>query len=682
MVSAARFRNRCRVGLAAALIIASAAANRAATLAFSLAERFEKPAAALVAAESKFWTRTPLVTPIDPVIEVSGILPLPGERLLVTTRRGDICFVDGAYDEDPRPRFTRFASGLHEPLGVAPAPTGGYYVVQRGELTRVIDRDGDGVADRFEPVFRIPVSGNYHEFAFGPHLAPNGNVRVTLMLAYNGPAYSPVPWRGWMLEITPDGRMTPIAAGFRAGFGVLWTADGTCLVTDNQGEWRGTSHVTVVEPGDFIGQPRALVWSKLPGSPVRLTPEDIPDSGEPMHVVAKRVPGLKTPAVWLPYAVLGIAPTDIVEDTTGGSFGPFAGQFFIGDSGQSRIIRMSLERVRGVWQGAAYPFRQGFASGVARLRFGEDGSLFVGETGRGWGSVGGQPHAFERVRWTGETPFEIQEVRAEPDGFRLTFTRPVDRATAENPASYRVGGSTYHYHSIYGSAPIERLGCPVQKVVVAPDGRSVRLGVACLREGYIHEVRAAGVRAAGGGETLLHDTAYYTLNRQPEGARIIPVPANEAELCVPPVPAAALASTPKHPTDRPPDLPGSQGDRTILLGTLPVLRFDASELQAIAGEMIQFVFRNRDDMLHNFVLCMPGRGPQVAADALTLGVDGLARNFVPDSTDVLFHTALVQPGASDRIFFRAPATPGDYDFICSMPGHAATMKGILHVSPP
>jgi azurin len=52
---------------------------------------------------------------------------------------------------------------------------------------------------------------------------------------------------------------------------------------------------------------------------------------------------------------------------------------------------------------------------------------------------------------------------------------------------------------------------------------------------------------------------------------------------------------------------------------------------------------------------------------------------VPDSDDVLYHTALTLPEASDTIFFTAPTKPGDYDYICSFPGHAQLMKGILRV---
>ena len=665
-----------RLALLAAALPAMAGA---ASLTVSRAERFAAPPAARVAREQQAWPRVPLAAPAGVLLEASAVLPLPEKRLLVTNRRGELWLVEGAYDDPPALRCTLFADGLHEPLGLSVCPEGGYYVVQRRELTRVTDRDGDGRADRFETVWRIPVSGNYRGFAFGPFPGPDGRVRVTLMLAYNAPAYSPVPWRGWMLEIDRSGRMTPIAAGFRAGAGALFSSRGIWLTTENQGEWMGTSHVTHIEPGDFIGHPASLAWSSLPGSPVTLRPEDIPDTGEPFFDLARRIPGLKPPSVCLPYALLGIAPTDLVEDTTNGRFGPFAGHFFVGDSGQSRILRVTLEQVRGVWQGVAYAFREGFESGVARLRFGEDGSLFVGETARGWGSVGGRPHAFERVRWSGEVPFELREVRAAPDGFIVRFTRPADPETAANTASYRVGSFTYQHHSRYGSAPIDRWICPVQRVELAPDGLSARLRVACLREGYVHELRAAGVRAAGTREELLHDTAYYTLNRRPEGPRILPPAPAGPELCSSPIPPAALAASPKRPTELPADWAKPQGDRTILLGTLPGMRFDRTELRVRAGETVQFVFRNDDDMLHNVVLCAPGRGESVGRAALELGLEAAAKNHVPDSPDVLYHTAVVLPGASDRIYFTAPAAPGDYDFICSVPGHFMTMKGVLRV---
>lgn len=690
--------------LASALLVAPAL--RAQTNNPSSAERFAAPDFSLVAKENSYWKRTPMPVPDDIVLEVSGIVPLSGKRLLVTTRRGEIWFVDGAYDEDPHPRYTLFASGLHEPLGIIAAPKGGFYVAQRQELTRIVDTDNDGRADVFETVCKLPVAGPYHEYAFGPVLAPNGNLRVTLNVAFGGSTQAPSPWRGWMVEITPDGQMSPIAAGLRSPCGFTVTSNGDWFFAENQGEWVGSGRVTHVEPGDFAGHPAGLAWSRLPGSTVKLRPEDIKDFEKPMPEVAKTLPGLKLPAVWFPHTILGISTSGIQEDVTGGKFGPFAGQFYVGDQGQSKVMRMSLEKVKGVWQGAAYAFREGFDCGIIRLTMGEDATLFAGETARGWGSVGPKQQGLERLVWTGKTPFEIKEVKAQPDGFVLTFTQPVDRASAENPASYTIAGFTYLYHRAYGSAPVNRVGCPVRKVVVAADGLSVRLASVCLREGYIHEIRASGVRAAqnnvGGvpsprvrndagsprgedtpptsGEPLLHATAYYTLNKIPDGERIIPVEPKEAELCVAPIPAAANVVTAKHPAKKPAEWSTEDGDQTILLGTMPGLKFDTDSLKVRAGSRVRLVFRNSDDMLHNVVICAPGKGQVVGAAAMTLGVDGASKNYVPDSADVLFHTALTQPGTSDTIYFNAPATPGDYDFICSFPGHAVLMKGVLHVT--
>ncbi len=646
----------------------------------SAAERFAKPSSDLVLREDHYWKRTPLPLPEGLVLETSGIVAVSGKRLLVTTRRGDVWWVDGAYDENPQPTFTLFASGLHEPLGIiaAPAPHNGFYIAQRQEVTRLEDTDGDGRADVFATVAKLPISGSYHEYAFGPVLAPNGNLRVTLNVAFGGTTQAPAPWRGWMVEITPDGQLIPIAAGLRSPAGFLVTSKGHWFASENQGEWVGSGRVTHLAPGDFAGHPAGLAWSRLPGSTVKLRLDDIVDFGEPMHEVAKRVPGVKPPAVWLPHTILGISNSGMVEDSTGGKFGPFAGQIFVADQGQSKIVRLSLEEIKGVWQGAAYPFREGFDSGILRLAYGDGGVLFVGESARGWGSVGPKQFGLERLAWTGKTPFEIHEVRAQPDGFVLTFTLPVDRATAEKPESYSVGGFTYLYHRAYGSAPVNRLACPVRKVVVAPDGLSVRLAVACLREGYVHEIKAPGLRTASG-DALLHPVAYYTMNQIPGGARIIPPDPKEIELCIAPVPLSASANTAKHPTIVPSSWSGADGDKTILLGTLPGLKYDTTLLTVKAGERVRLVFRNTDDMLHNWVLCAPGRGQAVGEAAMALGLDGNAKNFVPDTDDVLYHTALVLPDASDTIFITAPATPGDYDFVCTFPGHAALMKGTLRV---
>jgi hypothetical protein len=64
------------------------------------------------------WVNIPI--PKDIVLEVGGIEELPGQKIAVSTRRGDIYFIEGALGDDPQKvKFTRFAGGLHEVLGIS-----------------------------------------------------------------------------------------------------------------------------------------------------------------------------------------------------------------------------------------------------------------------------------------------------------------------------------------------------------------------------------------------------------------------------------------------------------------------------------------------------------------------------------------------------------------------------------
>jgi hypothetical protein len=177
-------------------------------------------------------------------------------------------------------------------------------------------------------------------------------------------------------------------------------------------------------------------------------------------------------------------------------------------------MRVFLEKVRGRYQGACFPFKQGLGSGNVPVRFGPDGSLFVGGTNRGWGSRGTQPFALERLVWTGKVPFEIHEMHARPGGFELTFTHPIDPKTAGNPNSYQVRTFTYIYRADYGSPEVDQTKPNIERVEVGSDGRSVRLYVDPLQEGHVHELHAHGLRSKTG-LPLLHKEAYYTLNYIP-----------------------------------------------------------------------------------------------------------------------------------------------------------------------
>ena len=644
----------------------------------------QAPSSASAAAESEYYRIVSVPLPEDVVLEVGGMATLPDGRLAVSTRRGDVWMVENPTMEGgSRPHFTRFAEGLHEPLGIAHRD-GALYVAQRGELTRLRDTDGDAQADRYETVYSWPLSGNYHEYSFGPEITPEGNLLVTLNLAWVGRGASLAKWRGWAMEITPDGVASPLATGLRSPAGYGYNLAGDLFYAENQGDWVGSGGITHLAKGDFAGNPEGLRWTGEPESPLKLKPEDIPSTGEPKHVVAQRVPGLKTPAVWFPHAVLGISTSDILVDSTGGAFGPFKGQLFVGDQGHSKIMRVHLEQVDGVYQGVVFPFREGFASGILRQVWGKDGSMFVGMTSRGWGATGRAPYGLQRLVWTGKTPFEAEKIEARPDGFEITFTMPVDRQTAADPASYAVSGFNYKYHKDYGSPVIDQQSHPIRGVVVSEDGLRARIAVDGIRQGYIHEIKMSGVRAAAG-QPLLHDVGYYTLNRIPEGARLAvssaaprTVPARRsvaARNAAVPVGASAGA---KRQTTMPAGWNGAV-DQTVTIRAVPGMRWDLPTVQVKAGSRVRLVFTNMDDMLHNLLIVRPGRANAVAEAAMALGLEGEKQNYVPDSDDVLFHTALHQPHANETIYFQAPTEPGEYTYVCTFPGHGFTMQGTLRV---
>ena len=66
-----------------------------------------------------------------------------------------------------------------------------------------------------------------------------------------------------------------------------------------------------------------------------------------------------------------------------------------------------------------------------------------------------KPFALERLQWSGKMPFEINRITIEPDGFKVTFTKPIDQATGSSPASYVLSTFTHLYHGGYGGPEIE-----------------------------------------------------------------------------------------------------------------------------------------------------------------------------------------------------------------------------------
>jgi glucose/arabinose dehydrogenase len=464
--------------------------------------------------EDRYYRIVPIPVPAPIVLEAVALEEVEPGRLAVGTRFGEIYLLDGAFDLPlGKPRFQLYAGGLHEVLGLARRGEW-LYAVQKGEVTRLKDLDGDRRADLFETVSDgWEISGDYHEYAFGSKFDREGNLWVALCLT--GSFSSNALFRGWALKVSETGVLTPVASGLRSPGGIGENAEGDMFYTDNQGPWNGACYLREVKPGSFMGHPAGNRW--YPEAPGMGPAPPEPVSGSRIHLQMARIPQLMPPAVVFPYAKMGQSASGIACDRSSGRFGPFTKQLFVGDQTQSIIMRVFLEKVKGHYQGACFPFRKGFQSGNLSVLQAGEGSLFTGGTDRGWGSRGGKQFALERLVWTGQVPFEILEMRVRPDGFLLTFTRPVDAATAADPASYRMETYTYIYQAEYGSPEVDRTEPVIEKAEVSSDGRSVLLRVRGLEIGHVHELHLPGLRSADN-HPLLHPVAYYTLYFMPDPA--------------------------------------------------------------------------------------------------------------------------------------------------------------------
>jgi len=456
--------------------------------------------------------------------ETGGIDFLPDGRLVACFIRGEVMIYDPGTKQ-----WALFADGLHEPLGVMAVSNSEVLVMQRPELTRIKDTDGDGKADSYEKVTDdFGISGNYHEFNYGPAKDKKGNLFIALNTASPGGTvsqelrgkfkpmgrdlqpglyemYAVVPYRGWVMKLTPDGRLHPYASGMRSPNGLGFDQEGNLFVTDNQSDWVETSALYHVEEGKFYGHPASLVWNK-----------DW-NGKNPFALPINELESMRTKAaVLFPQGIMANSPSQPLCDVTMGKFGPFAGQLFVGEMNRDRIVRVMLEKVQGEFQGACIPFidGHGLRKGNNRLAFAPDGNLWVGQIAYGWsGDIG-----IQRIVFNGKTPVDVYSMNLTNEGFDLTFTQPVNKAEALNPDNYKF---RHYYYKYQRKAKNESADNSVQQdireigvtdIKISDDQKKVSLKLAALQPGYVYELKLGGI-TSNDGTPLANKLICYTLNK-------------------------------------------------------------------------------------------------------------------------------------------------------------------------
>lgn len=442
--------------------------------------------------------------------ETGALAFFPDGRLVAGFWRGEIM----VYDPDKH-EWTMFANGFHNPLGIHVVNNSEIIVAHHPELTRVIDTDHDGEGDLFENITDdFGLSGNFNEFTYGPVEDSLGNLYISLNCAEGRMGaevrgeinelgyrdkhkYSAVPYRGWVMKITEQGILVPFASGFRSPDGIAFDNKGNLLVVDQQGDWVGTSPLYHVEQGKFYGHPPSLVW------------RDGWKDGKPTDMPVSVLDSMRTrAAVLFPHGIIASSPTQPICDNTGGAFGPFEGQIFVGEMNSERIIRVMLEEVHGVLQGACVPFidNQGLRKGNHRLAFAPDGSLWTGQNAHGWPGDEG----IQRIRYTGNVPTEVKNVNLTENGFKFTFTQPMSDEVLDT-ANYDISSYYYNYHAKYGSDRYGIKDIQIVKISLSPDRKCVALELNPVEIDRVYQMKINNALSIKG-DTLVNNLICYTIN--------------------------------------------------------------------------------------------------------------------------------------------------------------------------
>lgn len=397
-----------------------------------------------------------------------------GTRAAFCTHDGDLWVVSGINEDLKRLEWTRFGSGLYEPLGLVIVDDV-IYVSARDGILRIHDLNGDGEADYYENFNNEVMSTRgFHEFVFDLQRDAAGNFYFAKANPVNGGGRGfgagggngeVCSHAGGLFRVSADGKkFEVIARGFRAPNGIGVRADGQVTTSDNEGTWVPTTPINWVDGTAFHG---------------------VVNSMTPPELAEKFVP----PIMWLSHGDFDNSGGGQIW-VTSDKWGPFKGELLHESYGKSSlylVMRQSISNGRQQAGVVRFPLR--FTSSVMRARFHRgDGQLYVAGLSE-WQSNAARITGFDRVRYTGKPVYSVSGIKVVKDGIELTFTQPLDRELAEDTESWSGRRWNYIRSEDYGSPEVQ-VTDPTQRgretvnitgAKLSEDGRTVKLTMQDLR---------------------------------------------------------------------------------------------------------------------------------------------------------------------------------------------------------
>ena len=576
----------------------------------------------------------------------------------IATMAGEVWLVKGIDEKLEKLRWKRFATGLHQSLGVKVVKDK-LYVLGRDQITCLHDLNGDDEADFYECVTTaMQTSPGGHDFIVGLETDAEGRwyfasgnqgvcritkVGRTFLSASDADAEAEAEQQTGM---SAPPYLEVLATGFRNPNGLGISPDARFLTTSVQeGDWTPATSICQIELGKNEGAHFGAGGPKEGGSPAPVL-------------------------MYLPRG----------EDNSGSSQAFISGDRWAPLQGDGNLVHLSSgggsawlvmrQNVKGVWQGAAVKISGNFDSGPQGARFNpNDGHLYVNGM-QGWGSYTPKDGCFQRMRFTGgERPVPVG-FEARDNGVIIRFNQPVSDADATTSFAQCWN---YLYSAAYGSPEysVRYAGTPGHDPLEVRSVQKLEAGKALFLEipqlipaSQIHLRLSTGhdifLTAHAVGEPFTDFPGYTQITKTNHAAQIGMT-----------APAAS----------KPNPWAGGEAGREIVVEAAFGLQYVQKTLRAKAGERLSLVFKNPDVVPHNWILVKPGT-LQSLGDKCNLMIadpQGLAKHYVPESADVLVHTDMVNAKGEFTVHFNAPETPGEYPYLCTFPGHWMVMNGVMTV---
>lgn len=590
----------------------------------------------------------PFGNPYGGLLFVSGFDFVSADSIALCTMTGDVWVVRDVDDSLGKLRWKRYASGLHQPLGLK-VLKGEILVLGRDQVTRLVDLNGDDEADFHACATNIfATSPGSHDYIVGLDTDPQG--RLLTASANEG-----------ILRLNSASSYEVLGSGLRNPNGIAVSPDGRFIVSQGQeGDWTPASSLFRVD-------------TALKGT--------VPYFGYPGPRAGKET---TPPLLYLPRG----------EDNSsgGGAFIPkwawpdLATAPGPGDLGNLVHLSYGAGSAYLVTQSGAATFITGaFDAGPQHARFSpHDRNLYVSGMA-GWGTYTPADGCLQRVRRTGRAPMLVHHFVSLNSRLKgevaLTFSEPLDAKFAGQAANHFAQAWNYRYGPAYGSPEYSitqpgKVGHDRWRVEAASvggaDNRTLYLTLPEMRQAdqvHLHVGLAPG---------LARDI-FLTIHRPPSGLGIAGGGDHAGHVATPPSAGAPAARPVRWESELCGDTP-----RRIDLRTATGLQYEQRELRVKAGDYLAIRFENPDTMPHNWVLTKPGAADRVAAlaDRMVADTDALQRHYVPDSDDILCHSRLMMPATGCTLYLRAPEAPGAYPYLCTFPGHAQIMRGVMVVEAP